>query len=134
MDKTKHYNLSVTDNEETRVALWVQSMAGTQNSNMQIIDTVLSGKAEQSFLVEATLFADEWAEAENCFVQSLLVDGLTEKHNGNIGLSHNATSDIRSIAVSAAISVIGQQNGVLVVAADGEKPSVDIPVIVVVQD
>lgn len=50
--------------------------------------------------------------------------GLTASQNGTISVAHNATAEQREIAREAMLSVIGQADGTLTIAADGEMQSV----------
>ena len=59
------------------------------------------------------------------------MDGLGEKQNGTISVAHEATAEQRDAARNAMLSIIGQADGTLTIAADGEMPEVDIPVIVI---
>lgn len=64
----------------------------------------------------------------NC---NCLLSGLTASQNGTISVAHNATAEQREIAREAMLSVIGQADGTLTIAADGEMPERDIPVYII---
>lgn len=55
----------------------------------------------------------------------------TASQNGTISVAHNATAEQREIAREAMLSVIGQADGTLTIAADGEMPERDIPVYII---
>ena len=61
----------------------------------------------------------------------MAVEGLGADQNGNISVAQNATIEQRDAARMAMLSVIGQSEGQLTIAADGEMPDVDIPVVVI---
>ena len=128
MSETEHYKLYVTDDDSEKFKTWREKMNGAEDSNMQKIDTALSEKAEASVLVTATLSTDAWECDSAPYTQTLDVEGLTADQNGNIFLAQNATSDERAAAVVARLSVTGQAEGQLTITADGTKPSMDIPV------
>ena len=54
--------------------------------------------------------------------------GITAGDNGVISLAQSSTIDERNEARRAALAVIGQRDGELTIAADGARPSMDIPV------
>lgn len=51
--------------------------------------------------------------------------------NGIIGVAYNATSEQREIAREAMLTITGQEDGKLIVVADGEMPEFDIPVYII---
>ena len=53
------------------------------------------------------------------------------RDSGTISVAHNATAEQREIAREAMLSVIGQADGTLTIAADGEMPERDIPVYII---
>lgn len=66
------------------------------------------------------------------FFQSVTVAGVTETSNGIIGLSDGATKEQREAAASAGLFKYSQSNGVIVVAGVGEKPSVALPITILI--
>lgn len=48
-----------------------------------------------------------------------------------IGVAYNATSEQREIAREAMLTITGQEDGKLIVVADGEMPEFDIPVYII---
>lgn len=131
MSNTPNYNLYLEADSTTRFLDWRQKMNGTEDSNMMKIDTVLGEKANSSIVVNATLLASAWSGVDAPYTQELSVDGLTASQNGTISVAHNATAKQREIAREAMLSVIGQENEKLVIAADGEMPEFDIPVCII---
>ena len=106
-------------------------MNGSGQSNMVKIDTALGQKANNSVAVNATLLASAWTGVDAPYTQVLAISGLTASQNGTISVAHNATAEQREIAREAMLSVIGQADGTLTIAADGEMPERDIPVYII---
>lgn len=99
--------------------------------------TAWDGKASPATEVAVILTAAGWVGEAAPYTQAVNVSGLKatgRQSNGMIGLSKIATAEARAAARAALISVTGQADGVLTVAADGAKPEVDIPSVVVVMD
>lgn len=130
-DTTVNYGLYITDDSSERFLEWRTKMNGTENSNMVKIDTALGEKANSSVLVSATLLASAWTGIDSPFTQDITVTGLTATQNGTISVAHNATFEQREMAREAMLSVVGQEDGKLTIAADGEMPDIDIPVVVI---
>lgn len=130
-DTTVNYGLYITDDSSERFLEWRTKMNGTENSNMVKIDTALGEKANSSVLVSATLLASAWTGIDSPFTQDITVAGLTATQNGTISVAHNATFEQREMAREAMLSVVGQEDGKLTIAADGEMPDIDIPVYII---
>lgn len=91
----------------------------------------VEAKADASKAVTVTLAASAWAGANAPFTQELTVTGLQSGTNGMVNVAHSATAAQRDCAREAMLSVTGQEDGKLIVVADGELPEVDIPVCVI---
>ena len=130
-DTTLNYGLYITDDSSEKFLDWRTKMNGVNNSNMVKIDTALGEKANSSALVSTTLLANSWVGVDSPFTQEISVDGLTATQNGTISVAHNATIEQREMAREAMLSVIGQEDGKLTIAADGEMPDIDIPVYII---
>lgn len=130
-DTTANYGLYITDDSSERFLEWRTKMNGTESSNMVKIDTALGEKANSSVLVSATLLASAWTGIDSPFTQDITVTGLTATQNGTISVAHNATFEQREMAREAMLSVVGQEDGKLTIAADGEMPERDIPVYII---
>lgn len=131
MSETTNYGLYLEDDASANFMNWREKMNGTDQSNMVKIDTALGEKADKSGAVDATLLASAWVGVEAPFTQEIAIDGLGAAQNGNISVAHSATAEQREIAREALLSIIGQSAGKLQVAADGELPEQDIPVVVI---
>lgn len=106
-------------------------MSGENDSNMQKIDAALGQKADSSVSASKVLSASGWLGAASPFTQNISIDGVTEQKNGTIQVSHEATLEQREIARCAMLSVVGQGDGFITIAADGDLPEKDIPVTII---
>lgn len=135
---TPNIGLHVTPDTDTvkNVLTWRGEIAGDEpTSNMMIIDTEINNlqdnKAAKSIAVSGTLHANAWIGADSPFTQEILISGLTQNHNGFMSLSYSATAAQRDVARESMLTITGQTDGKLIVSADGELPSLDIPVTVI---
>ncbi len=112
----------------------------TQVEDMQ---AALDQKANASISIEAVLYTvigegdtatSAWAGdgATEPYTQTIQVNGLTSASNGTISISNSANAEQRSAARAALLAIQAQNDGELVIVADGELPTVDIPVTVVI--
>lgn len=131
MSETPNYGLYLEDDASTRFQEWREKINGTENSNMVKIDTALGTMAQKSGKVVGTLLASAWSGIDSPFTQTLAVEGLGADQNGTISVAQNATIEQRDAARMAMLAVIGQTDGALTIAADGEMPDIDIPVVVI---
>lgn len=131
MSETANYGLYLTNDSSERFLDWREKMNGTEDSNMMKIDAALGTKANNSVPVYATLLASAWVGVDAPYTQELSVEGLLKDTNGIIDVAHNATADQREIAREALLSIIGQEDGKLIIVADGEMPEFDIPVYII---
>lgn len=131
MGETTNYQLYVTDDDTTKFKDWREKLNGTTDSNMVKIDAALADKAERSTSVMAVLLADGWTGETAPFLQTIAIDGLTAQHNGSASIAPNATLEELEAAQKAVLRVTEQADGSLTITADGEVPSVDLPVIVI---
>lgn len=133
MSETANYGLQLTDSDQETFLEWREKLNGQNNSNMQKIDKALGEKADHSVAVSATLLAKAWDGLDAPFTQTLSIEGIHEasKQNGQIYVSQEATFEQRDIARCAMLAVIGQTEGKLTIAADGEMPEQDIPVTII---
>lgn len=81
--------------------------------------------------VSGTLATASWAGSSAPYTQTLTVTGLGATQNGSISVAQSATADQRAAASKAKLSVTGQAAGSLTITADGTKPTIDIPVTVI---
>lgn len=128
MSTTTNYGLYITDDSSETFQNWRRGMNGVDDSNMIKIDNALYQKADKSKSETATLLSSAWTGESAPYTQTISVENLTAEQNGNISVSKNSTFEQREAARAAMLSVVGQQNGSLTIAADGDKPETDIPV------
>jgi hypothetical protein len=103
------------------------------NGNMDIIDTQLktNATAAAGTSVSATLATASWVGSSAPYTQTLTVTGLGATQNGTISIAQSATATQRTAALTAKLSVTGQAAASLTITADGTKPTVAIPVTVI---
>lgn len=126
----EHLKASAEASKNFVVSL-IGEIAGTVADALEELARV---KADSSTSITSALLASAWVGTDSPFTQELVIEGLDTTQNGTISISHNATVLQRDAARNALLSVIGQEAGKLVIAADGEMPNVDIPVVVVLLD
>lgn len=80
-----------------------------------------------STAVSATLLSGGWSSGE----QTLQISGVTAESNGVIGLSQSVSDTEMEAAKNAELYVCGQGTGTITIAAYGETPTRDIPVVVI---
>lgn len=129
--KTTNYELYLENDSSTKFQDWRKQMNGEDDSNMVKIDKALGEKANSSVAISGTLLASAWAGIDSPFTQELAVEGLGANQNGTISVAHEATVEQREMARLAMLSIVGQSEGSLTIAADGEMPDIDIPVVVI---
>lgn len=127
---TPNYGLHLTDDASERFLDWRNHMNGPNDSNMTKIDTALAEKAEHSTIVQGVLSSSGWSGN----VQVLTVEGLAEDQNGTLALAQSATMEQRDAVRSAMLSITAQSAGSLTITADGDVPTVDIPVAILLLD
>lgn len=128
---TTNYNLYLEDDSTTRFLDWRQKMNGSDNSNMVKIDNALAEKAALSRAITATLFANQWNTDGAVSTQAITIDGLTPEQNGVIGTAQNLTGLQIETVRAAGLYISSQGDGYLTIASDGETPSCDIPVLII---
>lgn len=85
------------------------------------------GNGTASKAVYSTLQASAWANNR----QTIAIEGLKADTNGIIGLSHDISGEELEAANNALLYVSDQQDGLLTVAAFGDVPNTDIPVLTI---
>lgn len=134
MSQTLNYKLikelTLENGSATKVKDFRDKLNKANSSNMTTIDNVLANKSEKSTNVSGILLASSWKGTSAPFTQELAVAGLTAAQNGNISVAHSVTLVQREAVRNAKLCVTGQTDGKLSITADGEKPKVDIPVVI----
>lgn len=84
-----------------------------------------SGSA--SVAVTATLLASGWQSSQ----QRIAVSGLGATQNGIVGITQSITDEQLNACLAAGLFVCNQEDGYLTIAASGDTPTYDIPVLVI---
>lgn len=80
-----------------------------------------------STAITAVLSADGWSDG----MQTIFAEGVTADSNGVIGVTQDVTEAEMTAAKKAELFVFEQGEGMIKVAALGETPACDIPVVTV---
>lgn len=135
MSETTNYHLYLTDDSSTKFLDWRNKMNGTEDSNMIKIDNALAdmqgNKAALSQAIAKTLYASQWVASGSVCTQDITIDGLTAEQNGVIGTAQNLTELQIETVRAAGLYISNQGDGFLTIASDGETPTCDIPVVII---
>ena len=131
MSETTNYHLYLTDDDTTKFLEWREAMNGTSDSNMIKIDNALSEKADNSKAISKTHLSSGWVSSGSTFRQDIEIEGLTADQNGIIGVAQNISDEQLEATREAGMYVSQQAAGVLTISLDGEVPSCDIPVLII---
>lgn len=88
------------------------------------IYSAISEKGDATAVINATLTSSGWKS----YAQTISNSAIKTGQNGIVGLSPSATSTQISAAKSAGLVVSAQAEGSITVKYEGSKPSVDIPI------
>lgn len=131
MSETTNYHLFVTDDSSMTFKNVREKVYGEADSNMVKIDAALSEKAEQSQSINMTLPASGWSEGSSPCFQTISVEGLTASQNGVIGVAQDITTQQMEVVCAAELHVSGQSDGAITITANGDRPTCDIPVTII---
>lgn len=135
MSETTNYHLYLTDDSSTKFLDWRNKMNGTEDSNMIKIDNALAdmqgNKAALSQAIAKTLYASQWVTSGSVCTQDITIEGLTAEQNGVIGTAQNLTELQIETVRAAGLYISNQGDGFLTIASDGETPTCDIPVVII---
>ena len=95
---------------------------------------VNSNKANKYRLVNTTILSSGWVGEESPYSNTITIEGVRENTDICILPSSNWTTDIIEAWGNAGILSGDQVEGSISLKAYGEKPSIDIPIIVLVGD
>lgn len=120
--------------EQAKFSQWFELLQVTLDGDVagNLYNLILA-RALKSSNVETTLLASNWQGTQAPFTYNLAVEGITSTSNQEILLSTNVTLEQVEIAQSANILDGGQSNGVMTLKAWGDKPSIDIPVKIILR-
>ena len=82
-------------------------------------------------VIEATLSASKWSGSEAPYTQTVAVDGMAGDTHGIARVNYQkATLEQRNAARYAMLCLTAQGTNTVTITADGEKPTVDIPIVI----
>lgn len=92
-------------------------------------------KNTDSIIMDATLASDSWIGESAPYTQTVYVLGVTSDENQDIDVSgsNNITSEQYSAMTSAQLWATAKTDGAITVTAFGEKPEINIPIIISIQ-
>lgn len=131
MSETKNYHLTLTDDDQTYFKDWRESINGNSNSNMEKIDTALGEKANLSVAKSIVLSASKWSNVAP-YSQTIEVEEVTSDMNGVISIAPNVTTKQLEMVYGAVLRISNQTDGSITITADGDKPSCDIPLLLII--
>ena len=108
---------------EQNKVITVNSAQALIEESKNLLDTKVNVKGK---IVEATLFASSW----NNGVYTLYVDGVTETSIQDLTLSSSITTEQLNELQTANITDGGQAKNVIILNANGDVPTMDIPICV----
>ncbi len=103
--------------------LYIDAVVEEENRRIHINPT--GGAGSKYF--EKTLTVNGWSGSS----QNVIIEGLKAKQNGVVGISQSVSDVELEDAGNAALFVSGQADGYFTVSFNGEKPTCDIPITVI---
>lgn len=82
--------------------------------------------------IAAILSAQLWGAQGEGYTQQIFVDELSADSNGTISLTQGVTKEQWQAACDANMRILSQQDHALTILALGDKPEIDIPVLVTI--
>lgn len=134
MSETPNYKLPITEDPKTKFRQWRDLINGPGDSAMNKIDQALAEKVNHRDPIETVLKSSEWSSGSTPYVQTLSIEGMTSESNGIVGISQSAAFEQREIAREAILFVQSQGEDTLTIAADGDCPTADIPITIILLD
>ena len=112
---------------EFQVTLTAASGHAANKNNPHGVTAAQVGARKQVPAVTVTLSSSGWTSGQ----QTVAVSGLGAVQDGFAQIAQSATDAQRTAARDAVLSITGQTANQLTISADGEIPTVDIPITVV---
>ncbi len=136
MQTTENINLYLEDEDTTKFLDWRNKIAGVNGSNMQKIDAEFGKKADKSKTISFTLSPSDWVGEAAPYTQEVTLTDLNSvdggKLNGIIGLARGASQEEIDAAADAQLDVAAQSADSITISARGDKPSIGIPVSLII--
>jgi hypothetical protein len=132
-ERTKLSGIANNANNYTHPANHPPSIITQDASNRFVTDAEKStwnGKANPPAAVTATL-STTW-EGSGPFTQSVTVSGVTSTNNITVSLASTADEAQRNAARDALLSATAQATNSITVTADGDKPTIALPIQVLI--
>lgn len=93
--------------------------------------TAWNNKADASKAISATLLVSAWTGTAEPYTQTLALSDVTASCNGIMCLGQNTTKEQRDVSRTALLSILSQDEGSITIVADGDKPTIDIPITII---
>lgn len=106
-------------------------MDGEESLSLIEIARIVKEKYFTSTETTATLVASAWEGTTAPFTQTISVEGMTSATQGTVNVSESATDEQFRAAAYAILRKTAQGTNSITVKAYGEKPTVDIPLTVI---
>ena len=103
----------------------------THNASSSAHSSLFDQKAAKSKALTGTLLASGWSNTAP-YSQVITISGVTANTNGVIGVADTATRSQYEVAAGANLRKIAQSTNSVTIMAYGEKPTVDIPIEIIV--
>ncbi|KSV60315.1 hypothetical protein [Acetivibrio ethanolgignens] len=103
------------------------------NQNADKIDSAIARKADKSIEKSATLFASSWTGDTAPYYITIDVEGATATNNIEILPAATLIQEQYEAMSSAGITGADQAEGSVTLKAFGDKPKIDLPIIVIVR-
>lgn len=127
-----------TENKTNDFNEWFKSIKDVLDENtagqlLNMITALQDGKANKSVTRTTTLYASTWIGSSSPYTYNLSVSGVTTTSNQELLPSTTITSTQLEALQAANIQDGGQASGKLTLKAWGDKPTVNIPVRVIIR-
>lgn len=128
LDMTAYYN--ITDDYDSATVI---DDVNVSNKFVFSSSKTESTYAKKSTVVNTTLSASSWSGSSSPYTYVLSVSGVTATNVNEINFSSSATDAQVEAYQNAMLKDGGQSNGKITLKATGDKPTVDIPITIIVR-
>ena len=129
IDENKYYN--ITDEEDFSNIIQDNFISTNTSYSSQKIEKSFSKK---NIIIKTTLSASKWTGTSAPFSYTLNVTGVTDSNIVEINYAANASEDAIKAYQGAGLRDGGQSTDKLIILAATKKPTIDIPIIVIISD